>query len=148
MHNRPLLSLSTLLVFLLTGCDKVPMNGDLDGLWQLTTVQTGQNVRDVKSDHAYLSFQLHLTQWDHVGTRYFAPFTHEGDSIFFHNFYHDSLHRSKADDNEKVTPEEMRDGAMDAWGIHSLNAHYRVRQLNGEALILEKADTTLFFRKF
>jgi len=147
LHKNPLLSFS-LLVFLLTGCDKVPMNGDLDGLWQLTTVQTGQDVRDVKSDRAYLSFQLHLTQWDHVGFRYFAHFTHEGDSIRFYDFAHDSLHRSKADDNEWVTEEEMRDGAMDAWGIHNLDARYRVRQLDGEALILEKADTTLFFRKF
>jgi hypothetical protein len=37
---------------------------------------------------------------------------------------------------------------MAAWGIHNLAARYRVRQLDGEALILEKADTTLFFRKF
>lgn len=134
--------------FLLASCDKVPMNGDLDGLWQLMTVRTGSETRDARNDYAYLSFQLHLTQWDHAGRSFFAHFVHEGDSIRFYDFVHDSLHRSKADDNEWVTEEEMSSGVMDVWGVHNLNARYRVRQLDGDALVLEKADTTLFFRKF
>lgn len=137
-----------LLALFLASCDKVPMNGDLDGLWQLMTVQTGQEIRDVKSNRSFLSFQLHLTQWEHEGSCFYAHFIHEGDSIRFYDFTHASLHRSKADDDEWVTEEDMRNGAMDAWGVHNLDARYRVRQLDGEALILEKADTTLFFRKF
>jgi len=146
--NRRGLGGALFFLLLLTSCDKVPMNGDLDGMWQLMTVQTGQNVRNVRDDRAYMSIQLHLTQWYQGGNTLYSHFVHEGDSIRFYDFAHDSLHRSKADDNEWVTEEDMLNGAMDAWGIHNLDARYRVRQLDGEALILEKADTTLFFRKF
>ena len=132
----------------MTGCDKVPMNGDLDGMWQLMTVQTAADTRNVRNDKAYMSIQLHLSQWDCAGIRYYAHFVHEGDSIRFYDFVHDSLHRSKADDNEWITEEEMHNGVMDVWGIHNLDARYRVRQLDDEALVLEKADTTLFFRRF
>ena len=135
------------LLLLLTSCDKVPINGDLDGQWQLTTVQTPEVTRDMKPLCAYLCIQLHLSQWDYAGNRFFAHFVHEGDSIRFYDFAHASLHRSKADDNEMITEQEMRDGIMDAWGIHNLDARYRVRKLDGEALVLERADTTISFVK-
>ena len=134
-------------LLLLTSCDKVPINGDLDGFWQVTTIQVSDDVRDVRPAHSYLSFQLHLSQWDHAGIRYYAHFAHEGDSIRFYDFAHSSLHRSKADDNEWITEQEMRDGIMDAWGVHNLDARYRVRQLDGDAMVLERADTVLFFVK-
>ena len=136
-------------------CDKVPINGDLDGMWQLMNIQTPEGSRETKSDRAYLCIQLHLSQWDHVGYRYYAHFRREGDSIFFYDFCHHGLHRTEADDNEPITYEEMTktDPAqgwplMDAWGVHNLDARYRVQKLNSDALILEKEDTTLTFRKF
>ena len=132
---------------LLSSCDKVPINGALDGMWQLTTIQTPQETRDVKATRAYLSIQLHLSQWDHTGTTFYAHFAHEGDSIRFYDFTHASLHRDKNDDDEWITAEEMRAGIMDAWGIHSLDARYRTRQLDSDALVLECADTVLYFRK-
>ena len=145
-HHFSLFILS-LFTLLLSSCDKVPINGDLYGMWQLTTIQTPEATRDVKSTRAYLSIQIHLSQWDHTGTTFYAHFVHEGDSIRFYDFAHESLHRSKADDNEWVTEEEMQGGIMDAWGIHSLDARYRTRQLDSDALVLECADTVLFFRK-
>jgi len=139
----------------ISSCDKVPINGDLDGMWQMMTIQTPAGTRDMKSTRAYLCIQLHLSQWDRGGNRYYAHFRREGDSIFFYDFYHHSLHRSKADDNEPITYEEMTKTdpskgwpLMDAWGIHNLDARYRVQKLNSDALVLEKEDTTLTFRKF
>ena len=134
---------------MLCSCDKVPINGDLDGMWQIMTIQTPNGTRNVKSNRAYLSFQLHLSQWDCDKKRYYAHFTHSGDSIFFYDFKHDSRHRSKEDDNEEITNEEMtKEKLLDAWGVHHLDARYHVQQLNNENLILERADTVLFFRKF
>ena len=132
-------------------CDKVPINGDLDGMWQIMTIQTPDGTRNVKSNQAYLSFQLHLSQWDmdHGSKRYYAHFSHSNDSIIFYDFKHDSLHRSKADDNEEITNDEMtKEKVLDAWGVHNLDARYHVQRLNGDELILERADTILFFRKF
>ena len=42
----------------------------------------------------------------------------------------------------------MHNGAMDLWGIHSVDARYNVLKLNHKDLILQDADTTLTFRKF
>ena len=134
IHHHFSLFILSLFTLLLNSCDKVPINGDLDGLWQLTTIQTPESTRDVKSTRAYLSIQLHLSQWDNNGTT-------------FYDFAHASLHRDKNDDDDWITEEEMRGGIMDAWGIHSLDARYRTRQLDSDALVLERADTVLYFRK-
>ena len=147
IHHHFSLFILSLFTLLLNSCDKVPINGDLDGLWQLTTIQTPESTRDVKSTRAYLSIQLHLSQWDNNGTTFYAHFVHEGDSIRFYDFAHASLHRDKNDDDDWITEEEMRGGIMDAWGIHSRDARYRTRQLDSDALVLERADTVLYFRK-
>ena len=144
-----------ILLSLMSACDKVPINGDLDGMWQIMTIQTPDGTRDVKSQRAYLAIQLHLSEWDCGNKRYYAHFQHHGDSLFFYDFFHDSQHRSKADDNERVTYEEMTKTdpscewpIMHVWGIHNLDARYRIRQLDSEHLTLERADTILSFRKF
>ena len=137
-----------LITQMLVGCDKVPMNGDLDGQWQLMEIQTPEGTRDVRDSRTYLSIQLHLCQWNHINMAYYSYFVHKGDSIRFYNFVHSSLHRTKEDDNERVTAKEMSEGLMDAWGIHSCDARYRIMQLNADKLELESADTLLFFRKF
>ena len=155
IHYSLFISVIASVIAMMSSCDKVPINGDLDGMWQLMSVQTPDGTRATKSDRAYMCIQLHLSQWDHGGKRYYAHFNHTGDSIFFYDFYHHSRHRSKADDNEPITYEEMTktDPAegwplMDVWGIHNLDARYRVQTLNSDALVLEKADTVLTFRKF
>lgn len=134
----------------LCSCDKVPMNGDLDGMWQLMTIQTPDTLRNMKSDRAYVSFQLHLTQWNDLKTnRYFySHFIHTADSLFFFDIAHHSKHAVDDNEDEWVTAEEMHDGLFDCWGIHQLNPHYRVMKLDSRSLELRQADTTLTFRKF
>lgn len=130
-------------------CDKMPINGDLDGMWQLTTIQTPEGTRQVTTDRAYLSIQLHLSQWDHHPDRFYAHFNHVGDSIFFYDFAHETKDSEATDDNVWLTVDEMENQkVMDAWGIHNLNARYRVQQLNSSHLTLERKDTILSFRKF
>lgn len=129
-------------------CDKVPINGQLDGMWQIMNIQTPQGVRNVKRDRAYLSFQLHLTQWDYNGRRYYAHFTHAGDSLCFFDFSGLSQHSSEADDDPEITPADMASGLFDVYGIHTVDARFRVVELGRSSLILESADTTLTFRKF
>ncbi len=133
----------------MVSCDKVPINGDLDGMWQVMTIQTPQGVRNMKAERAYLSVQLKLCQWDNAKRRYYSHFEHQGDSLFFYDFAYISLHRTKDDDNEWMTEYDMvKKKIMDVWGIHNLNARYRVIELNGDNLTLQSADTIISFRKF
>lgn len=159
--TRPLRSVSccitaTLLLPLLLplaffSCDKVPMNGDLDGMWQLTTITTPDTTRDTRSQAVYMSIQLHLVQWNNIGggnLQFYSHFTHTGDSLLFYDFAHPSKHAVDDNEDEWVTPQEMNDGLFDAWGIHSTDARYHIRHLDPLNLTLESADTTLTFRKF
>ena len=130
------------------GCDKVPINGKLDGMWQLTSVQTPEGVHDARASRAYLSFQLHLSQWDFASQRCYAHFSHEADSLRFFDFAKLSAHSTAADDDPAVTPAEMAGGLFGVYGIHTLDARFRVVHLSHSSLILEAADTTLTFRKF
>ena len=66
---------------MLIACDKVPMNGNLDGMWQLMAIQynTTGSVSDVKISRLYYSFQLHLVELNN--NEAFAHFSHRNDSI-------------------------------------------------------------------
>ena len=136
-------------VFIFLACDKTPANGPLDGQWQLMSITTRNDIRATKADQTYLCFQLQLTQWFQAGQRsYYAHFTHRADSIRFFDFVHTSRQTAAGDNDEWITPREMNQGIMDAWGIHSTDITYHVRQLNGSSLVLEREDTVLTFRKF
>ena len=132
-----------------TACDKVPMNGALDGQWQLLSIATPDGTRDVKDMQNFLCFQLHLTQWYKPGkSNIYAHFEHSGGNIHFFDFAHSSKQASSGDNDEWVTPREMNEGILDGWGVHSTDITYHVRRLDGSRLVLECADTVLTFRKF
>lgn len=135
----------------LGACDKVPINGVLDGMWQLTSIQTPDARRNTTEQQLYVSFQLHLTQWEQktTGATIFAHFTHRGDSMRFYDFADHAMHDLSAGDDDRIfTPAQMAGGAMDQWGIHTTDARFRVMELNHTSLVLQAADTTLTFRKF
>ena len=138
-------------VLLLTACDKTPINGVLDGMWQLTSIQTPQATTNTTGNHLFVSFQLHLTQWEKKDANkvIYAHFSHVGDSICFYDFADHARHDlSEGDDDRIFTPAEMAAGVMDEWGIHTTDARYSVLELNHKSLVLQSADTVLTFRKF
>ena len=149
-HIVYLLLLGVLILF--GSCDKTPVNGDLDGMWQLMTIKIQpDSVLQVKEKHVYLCIQLQLSEWrafTNPGKNYYAHFKHQGDSLFFSDLCHASTHTASASDDRPVTASEMAAGAMTEWGIHTLHTRYRVLQLNTNHLTLEKADTVYAFRKF
>lgn len=137
-------------LLLLIACDKVPVNGDLDGMWQLTTISTPDSTADVSATRVYTSFQLNLVQWNDYSANltYYSHFRHTGDSLFFYDFAHISHHAVDNNQDEWITADEMDAGLFDAWGIHHIDARYRILQLDSRTLRLQQADTTLTWRKF
>ena len=136
-------------------CDKVPMNGDLDGMWQLMVKEDANGIKNVKSDKIYMSFQLHLIQLDGPdkdnGGRfrprfYYGRFKHEGDSLFIYELCHDSKNETAADNNEWIKESEL--DKLEQWGIYSLNNRYKVVKLDSDAMILRHEDLVLTYRKF
>lgn len=141
--------MASILLTIGVGCDKTPINGPLDGQWQLMSIETPTGTRQTKSDGVYLCFQLHLCQWYRLNEHsMYSHFIHEDDSIRFYDFVYVSGQFHEGDNDEWITPEEMAEGVMGAWGIHSTDITYHVRTLNNSRLTLERADTVLSFRKF
>lgn len=138
------------LLLALASCDKVPINGPLDGMWQLMEIEQPNGRQDVKANRIYISFQLHLTQWEDLNnqTSYYAHFTHTADSLIFYDFAHPAKHDLSAGDNDHwITAEEATSGLLAPWGLHSLKARFAVRRLNSDYMTLQQQDTTLYFRK-
>lgn len=136
----------------LAGCDKTPINGDLDGMWQLERIETPQGVTPTKERRVYLCIQLHLMEWCNApkGNRhhYFSHFTHQNDSLIIYDLCRASAHTATGSDDIPLTATEMAAGEMEDWGIHTLDTRYHIRRLNANKLELEKVDTVYAFRKF
>lgn len=156
MNIRSLYTSFTLLCVLATAalldaCDKTPINGDLDGMWQLMTVQTPGHTREAKNDQVYMCIQLHMVEWRYVRDdkiHFYSHFRQQSDSLYIMDLSHASTHSAIGSDDVPVTASEMALGAMEPWGIHTLDMRYRIRQLDADHLSLEKADTLYTFRKF
>jgi hypothetical protein len=99
----------------------------------------------------FLCIQLQLMEWWNPTSEnghYFSHFSHQNDSLYIFDLCHASSHTATGSDDQRVTAAEMAEGAMENWGIHTLDTRYRVRHLNAKDLTLEKEDTVYAFRKF
>lgn len=144
---RKRLPIILLIACVLSSCDKMPMNGDLDGMWQLMSEQWSDSTANRKEDKVYLSFMLHTAQFDKAGsTHFYSEFSHQGDTIVLYNICHKSQTKDITDTNDPVTEDELSD--LQPWGIYSLNPSFHVDQLSKETLILTAETCTLCFRKF
>lgn len=145
--TRSLLSLA-IAAPLIVACDKLPMNGALDGMWQLLTEEKADTTLNVKNSRIYISFQLHTVQFDAHGAsrQYYATFTHRGDTITYNTICHAAAYETEEDDNELVTADELP--ALSTWGIYSLQPTYTVLRLSSESLVLRSDSSTLRLRKF
>ena len=123
---------------MLAACDKLPMNGNLDGMWQLMAIQdnTTSNVSDVKDSRLYYSFQLHLVQLNN-GEAY-AYFSHRNDSIVMYDWCKGNL------DNDKIIDPSV----LNKFGLYELRDSFKVEVLTSEKMQLRSRKATLSFRKF
>ncbi len=147
--------LSLIAVLLFSACDKLPENGDLDGMWQLMTVEkTGESAENVKAKKLFYSFQLDLVQFNDATMPYGTPFCyayfkHKGNTMYFHTLCKPSMNESEKDDNVPFTREEIEvEQVMAPWGIYSLTPRFEVLKLNSNAMILQSDYAILTFRKF
>jgi len=137
------------MIFGIAACDKLPKNGDLDGMWQLTEMTpaaTGMPA-DKKADAIYWSFQLnmmniHTPNARHNGKTYntMGLFERRGDSlhvnrVFVHYVNRDSLIADPASTT------------LDAVGIHGNSGHFYIEQLSSRHMTLSSDFCRLKFRK-
>lgn len=130
---------------MVTACDKLPINGKLDGMWQLEEIEYS-NGDHIVPEATYYSFQLHLMKLTQVheeslygskSDRYLGRFTHTNDSLIVYDF------RIYYQEEESATPEQLI-----PFGITGTSEHFEVEKLNRKKMILKSRHARLLFRKF
>lgn len=140
-----LIALGTLL--LLTACDwETSDNGNLDGFWQMTDVDTlatggHENVKEKALTWSFQGRIMEVRQATHKGTPiYIFKFSHEGDILKTYNPY--------LNDRDKEDPivEDVKD--INPFGFTALSQQFKVLKLTSSRLILQSPTLRLTFRKY
>lgn len=129
-------------------CDKTPINGDLDGMWQLMRIEENGTTTDISTTQHYMCVQLHLiqlTQYGDVHTGIFCHFDHKESTLRLYDFY-DRTHYV----GDQIAEEKITDASkLSPWGIYLLDTTFQVSKLTNDALILQDSSgRILTFRKF
>ena len=129
------------LLLLTVSCERIFINGDLDGMWRLERFETPDAV--AYPDSIFYSFQRHLvmagiySETMNPRNYYMGYFQYENDSIVMNNFY-----RYPGMDGVCV-PEELKN-------LHIYDTVYgfKVEHLNDEVLILSSSNMKYTFNKW
>lgn len=135
-------------VVLASSCESYQIHGDLDGFWQVQSIenkQTGE-IKQCKGD-IYYSFQRELVLISYVSPNiptgqmkenYIAYFTHENDVITMTDF------RIYIDRDGKEAPLSK----LAKFGLYETFNTFRVEKLNKSSLILNSDKTRVVMRKY
>ena len=138
-----------LAAFTLFACDKMPVNGDLDGQWQMTSIKHVGHAAPTSAlkGKVYWSFQLNLL------SIYTPEDKHNGsESYTFCRFQvkGDSLHITKSYVHSMDKDVEVEETAtyLDRVGLHSNRESYAIKTLTDSRLVLHSNYHELEFRKW
>jgi len=153
---RSILLLMTVMLALLASCEnKWPRNGDLDGQWQLLSIEHDGIVTDVKDKQLYLSFQLDLCQLSTASNHiqyycYFertgCNFERTGRHIIFRQFSEIASLDTKTNDNLPVTAENLH--LLRQWGYYSQIETFHIESLSKDDMVLRSDSARIVYRKF
>lgn len=141
------LFLIAIVACIITSCEnKWPINGDLDGQWQLMTLEQDGKIKEMKEERVYWNFQLHMLMLCSKEI-YYAHFEHDGSTIRLFDISFSSANEKAEDDNIRMSEEEIK-SILSPLGISKKNETYEIERLTDETMILKTDDKLLRFRKF
>ena len=128
------------LALMFVACDKVYINGDLDGMWQLQRVERGGEIA-VPVD-IYYSFQRHLTfvskHYDEeMPLRYLGNLHYSGDTVVMSGF-------RKFLEEENIASPDILEG----FHLYNDSTVFIIEKLNDETLIMRNEERRYTLRKW
>ena len=130
------------IAFILVSCDidKVYINGDLDGMWQLQHIQSADTV--IEPQGVYYSFQRHMAQVskhyeEKIPLRYIANLDYSGERISIYGM------RRFLEEEKRPSQEELK-----ILFLPSDSITFNILTLNKESLIMSHNDLTYSLRKW
>lgn len=142
---RKLLYLLLSSLFLSTSCTlETSDNGDLDGFWQLSLIDTlsSQKSVDMRDSGYFWAVQHNLLILRETNQRneYICNFKHMGDLLIINNPYYYWRDSSdiKLKDSERIRK----------FGVNNLEEKFKIVNLNSSKMVLESQLLRLYFRKY
>ena len=121
--------IAVLLILIVSACGKTPINGDLDGRWQIIKIEYASGEEETP-ERAYYSVALHTINLMQVGvTSQTGNMEYTGDSLFV------EMPVSKIED---LLP----------FGMNGTEQRFGVKELTSKHLVLQSDYARLEFRKF
>lgn len=121
--------IAVLLILIVSACGKTPINGDLDGRWQIMRIEYASGEEETP-ERAYYSVALHTINLMQVGvTSQTGNMEYIGDSLFV------EMPISKIED---LLP----------FGMNDTKQRFGVKELTSKHLVLQSDYARLEFRKF
>lgn len=146
--RKHLYTLLALFTFVLTSCESYLVNGDLDGFWQVTSIENKLSGETTQcKGNIYYSFQRDLVLVSYVSPtmpagqtkeNYIAYFSYMNDSITMGDF------RIYLDIDGEQAPLER----LEKFGLHDVYSTFQVEKLNKKSMILNSKDSRIVFRKY
>lgn len=132
---RTLLFLFSLTTLILSSCQKSPINGDLDGQWQVMDISPEPAITEPDYDtRMYYCFSLHVCQLTIPGLVWIS-----GNIQYDYPYL--SIHFPK-----QLTSQEV--AILHQYGINSNPVEFTIDKLDGKSLVLRDGDTVVTLRKF
>ncbi|WP_309568353.1 lipocalin-like domain-containing protein [Parabacteroides faecis] len=121
--------IAVLLILIVSACGKTPINGNLDGRWQIMKIEYASGEEETP-ERAYYSVALHTINLMQVGvTSQTGNMEYTGDSLFV------EMPVSKIED---LLP----------FGMNGTEQRFGVKELTSKHLVLQSDYARLEFRKF
>lgn len=141
--NRILLGFTLILCVSLFGaCRKTPINGDLDGHWQIMSVEWVSDGSDVSPLlRSYICINLHIMQLRNVSL------SEDPGSVFSGNMYYDKAESKITVDFPYNTSPNQVD-QLHPWGIYTNPVTFDIVKLDGKQLVLRTPETFITCRRY
>ena len=126
----------------LTACDKVYINGDLDGMWQLQQVEKEGNIE--YPEGIYYSFQRHMAQVgkyyenaEQLPKRYLGEMDYSGNILIVYNF------REFGKEENVATTEILQE-----YFLYDTLTQFSIERLDEDFLIMKSDRATYTLEKW
>lgn len=140
MTKRLFLLITVIFSLIVVSCDKVYINGDLDGMWQLQKVEGIESIEYPKG--IYYSFQRHMVQVgkyysEGIPLRFIGNLDYHGDTITISGL------RKFLEEEKTCTPQEL-----EMFYLYNENVIFRIEKLSDEVLVLKGNDRLYTLHKW
>ncbi|MCZ8371478.1 lipocalin-like domain-containing protein [Phocaeicola acetigenes] len=147
MNKRIYTGLLVFLLILLGGCEKAPINSDIEGMWKLEEYTTTEDGVTHPCERIYYSIQLWVVDIaEKQGTKGYAPsigrfaYGEDGNTVIMKDFYY---RKGTTDSKEPTKLEDLQ-----PYGLNSLETTFEIVKSDGKNMVLRSDYATLTFSKF